>query len=142
MVDHGRIGFALAPFSVAVDAERLRSFAEAIGESEPRRAGQAVPLTFLKALEGENNSSRLILEALQVDLKSVLHAEQQFDYLEPVHAGETITVQRKVIDIYDKRDGAIQFIVIESLLNKAGGALAGRSRQVLMVRRPGQRVLA
>lgn len=142
MVDHGRIGFALAPFTVVAEAERVRRFAEAIGDSAPTGKGMGVPLTFLKALEGEHNSSRLILDALGVDLKSVLHAEQQFDYLAPLRVGEAITVERRVHDIYDKREGAIQFIVIESLLSGAAGTLAARSRQVLMVRGRAQREAA
>lgn len=138
-IDRCHIGFSLPPFKVSVDAERLRLFAKAIGEENPHFAEEIAPPTFLKAIEGENNSSRVILEALQIDLKRVLHAEQQFDFIEPVRAGDCITVDRRVMDIYDKRDGALEFVVIESVLSNEARAVVGRSRQVVMVRNAAKR---
>lgn len=132
-IDRCHIGFSLPSFKVSIDPERLRLFAQAIGEENPCFEKIAPP-TFLKAIEGENNSSRVILEALQIDLKRVLHAEQQFDFIEPVRAGDSITVERRVMDIYDKREGALEFVVIESVLSNEARAVVGRSRQVVMVR--------
>jgi hypothetical protein len=138
-IDRGHIGFALPPFKVAVDRERLQLFAKAIGETDPQFSNDIAPPTFLKAIDGENNSSRIILDALNVDLKRVLHAEQQFDYVAPVRAGDCITVERRVLDIFDKRAGALEFIIIESVLSNETGAVVGRTRQVVMVRNPGKR---
>jgi hypothetical protein len=135
-IDRANIGFALPPFQVKVDPERLQLFKKAIGETGPDALDNIAPPTFLKAIEGENNSARAILDALKVDLKRVLHAEQQFDYVEPVHAGDTITVERRVMDMYDKKDGALEFIVIESVLSNTALAVVARSRQVIMVRNP------
>lgn len=135
------IGFTLPPFTVTVDRERMQLFASAIGETSPSFCGEIAPPTYLKALEGEHNSSRVMLEALQVDLRSILHAEQQFDYLAPVRAGDSIEVERRVMDIYDKRDGALEFIVLESVLSRQGKVVA-RSRQLLMLRNRGLRAAA
>lgn len=135
-IDRGYIGFSLPPFKVAVDRERLQLFAKAIGETDPQFSNDIAPPTFLKAIDGENNSSRIILDALKVDLKRVLHAEQQFDYVEPVRAGDCITVERSVLDIYDKREGALEFIVIESVLSNQIRKVVGRTRQLVMVRNP------
>lgn len=135
-IDRGNIGFSLPSFQMVIERERLRLFAEAIGETDPQFSSDIAPPTFFKAIDGENNSSRIILDALNVDLKNVLHVEQQFDYVAPIRAGDCITVVRRVLDIFDKRDGALEFIVIESVLsNGVGvGAVVGRSRQVVMVR--------
>lgn len=138
-VDRNHIGFSLPPFNVVVDRERLQLFARAIGETDARFSNDIAPPTFLKAIDGENNSSRTILEALKVDLKRVLHAEQQFDYVETVRAGDCITVERRVLDIYEKREGALEFIVIESVLTNESRAVVGRTRQVVMVRNPEKR---
>jgi hypothetical protein len=138
-IDRRHIGFALPPFKVAVDRERLQRFAKAIGETDTRFANEIAPPTFLKAIDGENGSSRIILEALEVDLKRVLHAEQHFDYVDHVRAGDCITVERRVLDIYDKREGALEFIVIESVLSNESRAVVGRTRQVVMVRNPAGR---
>lgn len=137
-IDRSRIGFSLPPFKVVVDRERLELFAKAIGETDPQFTRDIAPPTFFKAIDGENNSSRIILDALNVDLKRVLHVEQQFDYGEPIRAGDCITVERRVLNIFDKREGALEFIVIESVLSNGPGAMVGRTRQVVMVRNQGR----
>lgn len=138
-IDKKHLGHAFPAFTVTVAPERVALFAKAIG------AGNAVtvaPPTFMKAIEGEHGSSRAIMSALGVDLRRVLHAEQQFDYFAPIVAGDTLTVQRTVTDLYDKKNGAMDFIVIESVLHNAAGVLVGRSRQVVLVRNPAPKVAA
>jgi acyl dehydratase len=135
-IDRAHIGFSLPPFKVMVDRKRLQLFAAAIGETDPQFAGVIAPPTFMKAIDGENHSSRIILDALKVDLNRVLHAEQQFDYVAAVKAGDCITVERTVLDIFDKRNGTMEFLVIESVLSNQVGAVVGKSRQVVMIRNP------
>lgn len=134
-VDRARIGYSLPAFEVRASAARIAAFARAIGSTDPAPA--VAPPTFMKAVEGEHNSSRRILEALDVDLKRVLHAEQQFDYLAPIRCGDLLRVTRTVTDLYERRNGAMEFIVIESSVTRvADGELAGRSRQIVLVRHP------
>jgi hypothetical protein len=139
-VDRAQIGYALPAFDVVASAERIAQFAQAIGMSA---APDVAPPTFMKAIEGENNSSRRILDALAVDLKRVLHAEQQFDYLAPIRSGDVLRVQRTVTDIYERKNGQMEFIVIESSVTRVtDGELAGRSRQIVLVRHPAPKVAA
>ena len=133
-IDRAHLGFALPPFTVEVTAARIALFLKAIGAEEGPQ--DIAPPTFMKAVEGEQNSSRRILETLGVDLRRVLHAEQQFDYLGPIRAGDSLSVQRTVTDLYDKKNGAMDFIVIESTVSHAERGLLGRSRQVVLVRNP------
>lgn len=135
-VDRRHVGYAFPPFTVTVDPGRLAAFARAIGEREPQRARSVAPLTFMKVLEGEHGSSRAILEVLGVPLPRVLHAEQQFDYVAPIIAGQVVTVSRRVVDLYEKKGGAMEFIVIESVFTNEGAEVLGRSRQVVAVRNP------
>ena len=134
-VDRALIGYALPAFDVVASAEHLAQFARAIGSADTAPA--VAPPTYMKAVEGQDNSSRRILEALGVELKRVLHAEQQFDYLAPIRAGDRLRVQRKVTEIYERKNGAMEFIVIESSVTRvADNELAGRSRQIVLVRHP------
>ena len=135
-IDRGFLGFALQKFTVTISQERLACFAEAIGETKPVLDGDIVTPTFLKVIEGEGGSSRKILDELHVDLKRILHAEQHFEYFLPVRAGDTITVERRVSDIYEKKDGQMEFIVIESSFSDPAGRLAAKSRQVVLLRNP------
>ena len=144
MIDRGRIGFSTPPTTVAIDAWRVRLFCQAIGETDPvywddavaRAAGhRACPLppTYLKAIEGEHFSSAALMQLLQVRLRGVLHAEQAFEHHETVHVGDAVEVSRHVADIYDKKDGAMTFIVVDTSY-RVGLRPVASSRQTILVR--------
>ncbi len=144
LIDRGFIGHTTEATTVAVDGWRVKLFCEAIGETDPvhtdpdaaRAAGHPacpLPPTFLKAIEGEHVSSARLLGVLGVPLRGVLHAEQAFDHLAPVHVGDVVEVSRRVIDIQDKKNGALTFIVIDTLFRVRSASVA-RSRQTIVVR--------
>jgi hypothetical protein len=130
-IDRKHIGFSLAPFTVLVDHEQLRRFAEAIGNSVH---SDFAPPTYMKVIEGENGSSRAIVAALGVDLRRVMHVEQEFEYGAPIRGGDHVTVERRVVDIYGRKDGAHEFVIVESTLLNAHGVSVGRSTQRILVR--------
>jgi len=144
MIDRSRIGFATTPTTVAVDAWRVKLFCQAVGETdaihwdEPAakaagHAGCPLPPTFLKALEGEHFSSAALMKLLNVPLRGVLHAEQAFEHLAPVHVGDAVQISRTVVDIHDKKDGAMSFIVVDTHYAVADRPVA-TSRQTILVR--------
>jgi hypothetical protein len=135
-INRRHVGYALPLFTVTVDPGRIAAFARAIGERDLTASERVAPLTFMKVLEGEDGSSRKILEVLEVPLARVLHAEQQFDYLAPIVPGQAVTVSRRVVDLYEKKGGAMEFIVIESVFTSEQAEVLGRSRQVVAVRNP------
>lgn len=139
-IDRAHIGYSLPAFTVEATPERIARFRAAIGETGGDV--RVAPPTFMKMVEGEHNSSRRILDTLAVDLRRVLHAEQQFDYLGPILAGDQLDVVRKVSDIYERKNGLMEFIVIESTISHAERGLLGRSRQVVLVRNPKPAVAA
>ena len=134
-LDRSKLGYCLPAFTVTVEPAVLAAFAEAIGESDPAFRGEIAPPTFMKVLEGQDNSSRRIMEALGADLKRILHAEQHFEYILPIRAGMQVSVSRRVADIYDKRDGQLEFVQIETTFS-GDGAVLGHSRQLVLVRNP------
>ena len=144
MIDRTRIGFETEATTADIDGWRVKLFCQAIGEDDPvyrdpeaaRAAGHPacpVPPTFLKAVEGDHFSSAQLLSLLQVPLRGVLHAEQGFDHLAPVYVGDRIEVSRKVADIFDKKNGAFTFIVVDTNYRRAGQLVAS-SRQTILVR--------
>jgi hypothetical protein len=130
-IDRQFIGFRLPPFTVTVDGANLRQFAAAIGVDDG-----GPPPTYLKVIEGDGNSSRKILAALGVELSRVLHAEQEFEYHAEFRGGDALTVERVVSDIYERKGGQLEFIVVDSVIRHAGGVLVGRTQQVILVRHP------
>jgi hypothetical protein len=133
-VDRRHIGYRHVPFEVTVDAARVRAFAAAIGIQGAELESGIAPPTYLKVVEGEGDSSRRIVAALGVDLRRVIHADQEFEYGMPVRAGDQLTVERVVRDIYDRKDGALEFIVIETTIRDVNGVFVGQSRQTILVR--------
>jgi acyl dehydratase len=116
MIDRSRVGFATPPSRVPVDAWRVQLFCQAIGETDPTAwaLGTPLPPTFLKAIEGEHFSSAALMQLMNVPLKGVLHAEQRFEHVGPVRIGDVVEVQRRVDRLFDKKDGALTFIVVDT----------------------------
>ncbi|MDP6329613.1 MAG: MaoC family dehydratase N-terminal domain-containing protein, partial [SAR324 cluster bacterium] len=55
----------------------------------------------------------------------LLHGEQGFVYHAPVYAGDRIIVKKKVVDIYDKKNGKLEFILTKNdFINQDGVKVA------------------
>ena len=145
MIDRKYIGHTWPPYTVDVEKGRLRFFAKAIGETNPVYIDEAaahaagyrslpVPPTFLFSLENEVPEPFGWLEAMGVHLGKVLHGEQAFQYYAMAFAGDRLTFAPRIADIYDRKDGALEFIVRETKVTDAGGAPVADLRSVLVVR--------
>ncbi|HEX9275440.1 MAG TPA: MaoC family dehydratase N-terminal domain-containing protein [Casimicrobiaceae bacterium] len=126
------VGKEYAPFTIAVEKRWIRSFAEAIGEDNPiHRDEEAAiaagyrslpaPPTFPFTLAMEARQPFLVLEDLAIDKTKTMHGEQSFVYHGDIVAGDVITGQQKVVDMYDKKGGALTFIVTETRLANQRG---------------------
>ncbi len=145
MIDRKFIGHQLQPSVLTVDRTRLRFFAKAIGETDPvyldpaaaKAAGYAdvpAPPTFLFAAELDSGANDQLLAELGIPLSKLLHGEQSFRYLQPVCAGDTVTVQSTITDIYDKKGGQLEFAVKDSRVTNQRSELVAELRTVLVVR--------
>jgi hypothetical protein len=145
MIDKHWIGHEIGSSTLSIERGRLRFFAKAIGETDPvytettsaRDAGYAdlpAPPTFLFAAELDSGALFGALERLGVPPEKILHGEEHFDYFEPIAAGDTVTVTSRIADIYDKKDGALEFIEIESLAVNQHGDPVAKMRSVTVVR--------
>ncbi|MBF6212671.1 MaoC family dehydratase N-terminal domain-containing protein [Nocardia puris] len=126
------IGTGLAPSTLYIDAGRLRLFAKAIGEPNPT---DVVPPTFLFAIELEQPDPFAWLAELGVDLRKVLHGEQSFVYHSPARAGDTLTATPRITDTYQKKGGALTFIVKETAVTRADGSAVADLKTVVVVRK-------
>ncbi|MGR3780991.1 MAG: FAS1-like dehydratase domain-containing protein, partial [Albimonas sp.] len=60
-------------------------------------------------------------------------AEQAFRYGAPICAGDVITLRSKIVDIYDKKGGALEFIVTDcSATNQDGEDVGGMTRSAVV----------
>jgi acyl dehydratase len=121
-IDKKFIGMRSEPFSADVEKGRLRLFAKAIGETDPiyfdEVAAQAaghrsllMPPTFLFCLEMESPDPYAWFREIGIPLPHALHGGQSFNYHRPAFAGDVMTFNSEIVDIYDKKNGALEFVV-------------------------------
>ena len=118
MLDRQHIGRSLRRATRTVETGRLRFFLDVIGDKEAAFAAHdgehplRVPPTYLFCLEMMDDPDPLYwLNDLGVNLMHILHGQQRFDYHASAFAGDTLTFDASIGDIYDKKGGALQFIV-------------------------------
>lgn len=75
-----------------------------------------------------------LLDTLEIDLRKVLHGEQRFDYHAPVCAGDTLRFQTRVTDIFDKKGGALEFVVNDTKVTNQLGEHVADLHSVIVVR--------
>jgi acyl dehydratase len=147
MLDKKHIGHTFKPFTATVEAGKIRLFCKAIGEDDPIYVDEAaakaagyraipVPLTFLQAIIADDPEKGGLLRLLNVDIGLILHGEQHFDYLAPVHVGDKVTCQQKVVDMYDKKGGALWFVTQETEMKDQAGKLVAKGTGITVVRNP------
>jgi acyl dehydratase len=145
MLDQSFIGHEFLPFTAEVEKGRLKFFAQAIGETDPiytdeaaaRAAGHPTlpaPPTFSMALDMEGTEQLPVLSLLNLDIARILHGSQEFEYFRPIYAGDTITVTARIADIFDKKGGALDFVVMEQDYTNQDGQLVVRATSTLVHR--------
>lgn len=134
-LDPALIGRRSPDLTVEVERGRLRFFAKAIGQSDPvytdvdaaKNAGYRdvlVPPTFLFCLSMDVPNPFEYLEELGIDPVSILHGEQAFEYFAPVCAGDRVTISTAISDIYQRKGGALEFLVRTTDVTRDGELVA------------------
>jgi hydroxyacyl-ACP dehydratase HTD2-like protein with hotdog domain len=145
MLDKSFIGHEFPSFTVDVEKGRRRFFAKAIGETNPIyidesaavKAGYRAlpaPPTIPFSLDMDGPELLPVLRVLQLDIARVLHGSQEFEYHAPICAGDRITVTSRISDIFDKKGGALEFVVMESSYSNQDGDLVAQARNTLVYR--------
>jgi len=143
MIDKKWIGHELPPSVLPIERSRLQFFAKAIGETDPVYTDVAAahdagypdlpaPPTFLFAAELDSGAAFRLIDDLQIPIAKLLHGEQSFSFHKPACAGDTVTVRSTVSDIYDKKNGALEFVVKLSRATNQRDELVAELRSVLV----------
>ncbi len=124
----GIIGKKYGPVSYEVGAEKIKEFAMAITDFNP---------IYFKEVEREDGSKRVLAPPifavvyinkivnmalndpeLSLDLPMLVHAEQEFEFLDMVYSGDVITTEGTILNFFEKR--SLKFIVIETRSTRNG----------------------
>ena len=135
------MGRELSTGSATVDAAHVAAFARALRDPNPAYTGPdatTAPLTYpiafmAQALAGGSST----FDELGLNFMTLIHGEQEFEYVRPVRVGETLTLTGRVGDIYEKTgsSGTLDFVVLETEATDAEGKPVFFSRNVLISKR-------
>ena len=139
--------------AVSVERGRIRFFSQVLGEAQSihtsldiaRQAGfpdLVAPPSFFMVIEAEANvaleeqRAPTIPDIVRADYRYLLHGDERYAYSGHVFGGDDIVYESKVIDFYDKKGGAMEFVTIESSLSHAERGVLVRARRTLLHRLP------
>jgi acyl dehydratase len=119
------------PVDYEVGREKIREYSWAVGETnqvhfEPDAAQGAgfsnvvAPPMFCVVYSAKAMGPAILDPELEINLALMVHGSQEFEWGEPVVAGDTITTKVTVKDLYEK-DGK-EFYVFESQSTNQNGA--------------------
>ena len=128
--DTSSVGKTYPPFEYEVGREKIREYANAVGEQEPvhhdREAARAAgfrdvvaPPMFCVVYSAPAMGPAIVDPELDINLVAMVHGSQEFVWGEPVCSGDEITTAAKVVDI-SERDGK-GFYVFESVSTNQDG---------------------
>src|SRR5271166_5849518 len=124
MIERSLIGRTFPEYGIEVEKQPLRFFATAIGDLDPirhdehaaRAAGYrslVAPPTYVACLGSiADPDPGAPLKLLGVDLGRILHGEERLRLHRPVCAGDRLRFSKQIADIYSKKNGALEFVVL------------------------------
>ena len=92
------------------------------------------PPTFPMVLDMEAPEFLPVLNLLGMDIGRLLHGSQAFEYMGAIYAGDIITVTSKLKDIFDKKGGALEFVVMENSYTNQHDELVAMATNTLVYR--------
>tara|TARA_Y100001980_G_C14542496_1_gene320872 strand:+ start:1770 stop:2207 length:438 start_codon:yes stop_codon:yes gene_type:complete len=128
-----------------VEKQRVKFFSKVTGQTDPVYFDEKAalekgypslltPPTFLTTVGHEQKNPYQYLEDLSISMKDVLHAGQKYKYYKLVFAGEKIKIESKIKDIYEKKNGNLKFVEIESLFFNHNKELLAESLSTLVIK--------
>jgi len=142
-VNKDAVGKQWQPVAYEVGLEKIREYARAVGETNPvhldREAALAAgfrdvvaPPMFCVVYSAPAMGPAVLDPDVGINLAAMVHGSQEFVWGEPVCAGDVITTQPKLADVYEK--GGRGFYVFTSESTNADGKLTVRGTWTNIVR--------
>ena len=127
-----KIGMKLESYTFTVEKGKIKELALAIGDlKEEYLNGEIILPTFPTVIEfwgGQGSSSSV----LGLDVKKVLHGEQEYEYIGEIKPGDVITVNSVIEDAYTK--AKMNFVIMKKEFVNQHGELVLIVRQTIIER--------
>tara|TARA_B100001750_G_scaffold201893_1_gene176868 strand:- start:370 stop:885 length:516 start_codon:yes stop_codon:yes gene_type:complete len=139
MIEKKHIGHEFSSLTLPVEEGRLKFLAKVLGlnqgiYTDPAAAqaaglpGLLAPPTFPFMLEIDALELVDLVSLLGESIGNLLHGEENFTYHGPIYAGDEITVSKKITDIFDKKEGTLQFVITETEFFNHNGEKVAETR--------------
>lgn len=143
MLNPNNIGRKSEQREIVVEHGQLKLFAKAVCETNPiyfdqsaaKAAGHRdilAPPTFGNCLKLLAPSVDLSYESLGIDYKRLLHAEEKIEAFHSIYAGDKLTLVTEVADMYEKKGGALQFLVMRTSIHRGDELMQNLTGTVVM----------
>ena len=157
MADKSKLGYEFPSQSLDVEKGKIAEFAMAVAQKDSKKEikpiyadlsaakkagypGIVIPPTFPISLILQIGEG--LMEAantLGINMGRLLHGEEEYEYFSSVCAGDVITGQTKVVNMYDKekkdKPGKfMEFTVLETEIRNQRGELVIKARTTLVER--------
>ena len=138
-IDRSAVGQWGPETTMRVEYGKIREFARAIKDDNSVFTGDdaLVPPTFLMTVahwtEGATSGG---LRAVKLDMRRLLHGEQEFEYLKPIRAGDVLRIRSRTKDVFEKqgsRGGNMLFVLMESEYRNQRDEVVAYSRNTLIM---------
>jgi acyl dehydratase len=132
------IGRVLSTGSATVSAEHVAGFAAALDDANPEYATLAPPTYPIAFMTQAMSGGMEAFLELGLNFMTLVHGEQEFEYVRPVRVGETLTLTGRIADVYDKTNSSgavLDFVVMETEGADEAGKPVFYSRNVLISKR-------
>ena len=145
MLDRSLINKKYPLVTFDVETQRLIFFAKATGQTDPVYFDEEIakekghpsllaPPTFLTVVGHEQDDPYKHITDLGIDFGKVLHAGQTYKYHHPVYAGDVITMEGQIVDIYEKKNKTLQFVEFQSTYTNQDNIAVSESLTTLVAR--------
>lgn len=157
MADKTKVGKVFPPYIFEVEKGKIAEFAMAVSQKESK--GQVKPIYVDSGAAKAASYKDVIptstfqtcfllwgggglipmLQEVGIDLIRLLHGEEEYEYLLPIHPGDVMTGVTRVVEMYDKEKKGkpgkfMEFTVLEAEIRNQRGELAIRARTTLVER--------
>lgn len=132
------VGTTGATFTMHVEAGKIREFARATRSENPEflSSEPVSPPTFLMSAVFWLHQDSAVLGRMNLDLRRLLHGEQEFTFFgPPPRAGAVLTGRQRIDKVYEKQGrlgGTMSFAEIATEFRDEDGVLVAEARATLI----------
>jgi len=143
MLDKRFVGKEYPEFTVEVEKGKIREFARAVGDKNPVyydeeaakkvgfEGGPVIPPTFPTVFATSGQVMNIIAD-LKIDMAKLLHGAQEYEYINPIKAGDTISGKTKIANIVEK--SKMDVVDVETTYINQNGQTVLREKCTFLVR--------